>query len=166
MLATNALLERKWILWFDSPSLHKQYKDTQDPFKWVKNIDKICTLTSTNDLWSINDLILKPSNMWYRSAYYLFTEGTSPHVKDINFADGAGIYISINIDADIDTIWMHIILSFIEETILHTSYVNGISIKKSKNSYDIMIWVRVNSEEINKYFIDYFTNYSENKQSV
>lgn len=164
----NLQLEREWTLWFDSPHLHKTYKEVIDLFAWKQNLEEVSTFSTIGNFWGTYNNTLGPDEIWYKSAYYLFTSNTAPHCLDLNNQDGVTIHFSISSEnmssESINSAWLYTILSFLGGSIKYAKYVNGISIKKHKNYYELVLWLSVNDDVISNFYIETFNELYKKKE--
>ncbi len=134
-------LKRTWNLWFDSPHLHKNYKNYLDASSWKKSLNHVYDINSIQTFWQTYNNIMSPSEMWYKSAYYLFAEGCYP--SDMSHFDRPLISFIIPEDLDQDNSWLYIILSVIGEHIPYNHDVYGISFIKHKKYGELILWVDI-----------------------
>ncbi len=150
-------LNREWTLWFDSPNLHKSYKEYSRELSWKQNLCCVYKINSIPTFWQTYNNITEPNNMCYKSAYYLFVSNTAPHSMDINNLNGTTLCFNILKGNNLNNIWLRTVLLFLGENIKYSEYINGISLKKNKKQYELTLWTKTKNPDICNFFINYFT---------
>ncbi len=153
-------LRESWTLWYDSAGFHKTYAETRHPIEWKQNIKEVYTFDSLENFYRLYNNIEEPMGIWYKSSYHIFLKGVAPHCLDLNNQDGITIHYLIEPSADLDEAWLQTIL-----TIISGKYdnINGISIQKCKNYYELIIWMRTRDDS---YMSDFKKIYDDFKLNI
>ncbi len=156
-------LKRAWTLWFDSPEMHNYYAETIDPRSWKQNIDNVCTFDTIENFWRLYNNIVGPNELGYRNAYYIFEKGTAPHCLDLNNQNGVTLHYALPLNNKVEDAWLLTIMLMFKEKINHrkgkqlilTNYLNGASLKRHKDCFELTLWLRVDCKKLNDILIAY-----------
>lgn len=127
------LLNRRWILWYDSPSNHKSCATIN-----MKNMIKVYTISSIQTFWRVYNNIFTVKNLYLHGKYML-----SDSNNDIESFDSSNFIktsIPINNEENINDTWTNLILDIIGESFPYSDDIHGISITKKRFYYELNIW--------------------------
>lgn len=137
-------LSKKWTLYFDTFTLHNSYLDFNNFSKWKIQIDNVYSFNTIENFWKLYNNINPPSDIWQKSAYYLFSTEIS-NKSDINF-----IIMENNNKNYVNDIWLKCLLLLIGNNIIYQEYISGISLKCEKKYFILEMYLSDNTPEICK----------------
>lgn len=153
---SNFPLKRQWTLWYDSLFMHPSYDHVYDYSTWISEISKIYTFGDISDFWKLFNNIAAPSEMEYKSSYYLFDSDSFYDTPQIPYK-----IINIPIDTTADDLWIYTVVFLISESISELNEVYGISIMRykmhvcmhfySNNSPNLDSFLQIVNEKIKNY---------------
>jgi len=163
-------LHRKWTLWFDALSYHKNYEHYTNPLYWKRNIKEIYTFNTVYDFIRLFNNLITPDKIWHKSSYHFFIYGVSPHYLDLNNLNGVSIRYVFNKDTNITDAWYYTLISIIGENCINSNIINGTSIVKYRNYFTIIIWLRIDVPKYVKntaiYFYHMYKKYNFNIKDI
>lgn len=141
---TKHALQRKWVMWYDSPSSSKKV----DPANWHSNVKQIVAFETVEDFWSLFNNLMSPSKLQLQSNYHLFKEGVMPAWEDPQNANGGKWVIELQKPERelLNTIWLYTILAMIGEAFEDSDDICGavISLRKARNR--LCVWTKTASD--------------------
>lgn len=155
-------LRREWNLWFDSPHLHETYESYSDIYLWAKNLNNVHMIDSVQTFWRIYNNIIEPAEMWYKSAYYLFSTSNDNH---LNLSDPAWVTINfvIHVETDQNDAWSYVLVSILGEGVKHSNFIEGISFMKCKEHSELILWTKEHDDLTIGFLIEHFIKAFEKK---
>lgn len=152
----NHLLLHTWTLW--------HYKKSDQ--NWEDSLNKVYTIDSVEQFWSLFLNIKTPSQLETDSGY-LFFKGNNKPIVELYYKNGGKWVFMINLDENIDYYWIYILMCVIGEYIGDFDILNGLYIYKTNNKVTLQVWLNTvtKQKEINNIAIK-LRKYSNFKNQI
>uniref|UniRef100_A0A1B0FDF9 eIF-4F 25 kDa subunit n=1 Tax=Glossina morsitans morsitans TaxID=37546 RepID=A0A1B0FDF9_GLOMM len=126
-------LQNTWTLWYLENDRTKSWEDMQN---------EIMSFDTVEDFWSLYNHIKPPSDIKIGCDYSLFKKGIRPMWEDAANKKGGRWVITLNRSpkAEVDNLWLDVLLCLIGETFEHSDQVCGAVVNIRNKNNKISIW--------------------------
>ncbi|XP_053952772.1 eukaryotic translation initiation factor 4E1 isoform X1 [Anastrepha ludens] len=133
-------LQNTWTLWYLENDRSKSWEDMQN---------EITSFDTVEDFWSLYNHIKPPSDIKLGSDYSLFKKGIRPMWEDAGNKQGGRWVITLNKSskADLDNLWLDVLLCLIGEAFDHSDEVCGAVVNIRGKNNKISIWTANGNNE-------------------
>ena len=112
-------LEFSWTFWYFTPNPGKSWRD---------NLEKVTTVSTVEDFWSVINWISVPSEMKVGADFSMFKEGIYPDWSDVHNEDG-GRYVVKFTKEEIDEYWIEMLMSVIGQNVGEEDSIEKVKLK-------------------------------------
>ncbi|XP_050320147.1 eukaryotic translation initiation factor 4E1-like [Bactrocera neohumeralis] len=137
-------LQNTWTLWYLENDRTKSWEDMQN---------EITSFDTVEDFWSVYNHIKPPSDIKLGSDYSLFKKGIRPMWEDAGNKQVGRWVITLNktSKADLDNLWLDVLLCLIGEAFEHSDVVCGAVVNIRGKNNKISIWTANGNNEETKH---------------
>ncbi len=131
-------LKNEWTLYYDPPK--KSYINFND---YEISLKPIYTFGTVEDFWSVQNHIVKASNLAVGTCYRMFKKNIRPAWEDERNANGGSWHFLISDNSKtVDKIWDILMLCCIGEILgKFADKVTGVVFSSKRNRYKLSLWM-------------------------
>ncbi|KAI3382325.1 hypothetical protein SNEBB_003361 [Seison nebaliae] len=152
-------LNDKWSFWFyrnnssndneiANTSTSNNNAATNSEFEWKRNMKRVVSMETVEDLFLVMDALLFPSQLSNGDNYMFFRHHIEPMWETSHNKDGGSWELSIGNCTVLDTLWQQTIYALVTNRFGEKSnHINGIFVKARQRGNKLSIWTDIASSE-------------------